>query len=83
MKTKMLIKFLILECILLLFIAIILSKQLIPEIAKYISITSMNIISVTEHIAYWFAFIVYATIILVAQWAAIGLGVHYLRYGDI
>lgn len=83
MKTKMLIKFLILECILLLFIVIILSKQLLPEIAKYISITSMNIISATEHIAYWFAFIVYSTVILVALWATGGLAVRYLRYGDI
>lgn len=83
MKTKMLIKFLILECILLLFIVIILSKQLLPEIAKYISITSMNIISATEHIAYWFAFIVYSTVILVAFWVTIGLAVRYLRYGDI
>ena len=83
MKTKMLIKFLVLEFFLVLFTAIILFKQLLPEIAKYISITSMNIISATEHIAYWFAFIVYSTVILVALWVTGGLALRYLRYGDI
>jgi len=83
MKTKMLIKFLIIECMLLLFIAILLFKQLLPEIAKYISITSMNIISATEHIAYWFAFIVYSAIIVVGCWAAMGFAWRYFYYGDI